>query len=200
MELTPDMFNGRNLRLSATVPDRPYAEIYMLPEEAIRLLLRLRSFRRKADRDGQLAFWAFDDRDSRIGWARNARNVELYVRRDEVVWKFEADTEVGTVSITTWAVKRDELLAALLEAARPEAFRQEFRDFAENGPEDALEALEEWLDLDSLRARSKTIVPLTEEDLVPILDAEDPDVRQRAMSALGRLDPDAGDDLRSDAA
>lgn len=202
MELRPEMFTGQPLVVTVTpvVPDPHRVDVYLLPGEAIHLLLRIRAFRRRARRDERLAFWAFEDRDDRIGGERRARNVVLQVRREGLAWRFEAVSDEEPKTIETRVLRQDHLLAALLETAQRDTFRPEFRTLARDHPKYALEIVEEWLDLDLPGDKDAAgIIPLEAEDFVPILGAEDSEIRERAMAALGQLGPEREDDVRSDA-
>lgn len=194
MKLRPEMFTGRKLDLFVYEKSvkQLCIQIDMLPEEAIRLLDQLSRFQRMAKREEQLSAWVYNDRDYRIGWKRRARKINLLIRRDGIVWTFDTKTEEGPESIETKPLESDDLLVALLDTAHLEAFSREFQQFAKDQPERALQTLEGWLELDPRSIYGDDIVPLTEQDLVPILDADDPDLRNRAMSLLPRLN--LGDD------
>lgn len=203
MDLQTKMFSGRKLSLRAYVAMKGYhrVDVDMLPEEAIRLLTRIEACRREARRDERLAYKALDDRDYRLGWDLPVRDVELHIHPDGIAWRFAVSVEEGTQTVATEVLERDRLLAALLERAHPEAFRLEFREVAKISAEVALDALEEWLELDERHHSRSTIVPVTAEDVSTILsNAEDPDVHQRAMLALAHLNPEEDDELCSDAA
>lgn len=200
MELTPEMFRGRKLGLWMSARGYDHVDVDMLPEEAIELLVRLEGFRRRARSDERLLSETLGDRDYRIGWELRAQDVKLLIQSDGIAWRFQVETESGTETIETRVLKRDDLLTALLKRAHPEAFRLEFREVARISAEVALDALEEWLELDARQPGRTTIIPVTAEDVSTILsNAEDPDVRERAMSALARLERE-DDDVRSDAA
>lgn len=205
MDFRTKMFSGRKLKLRVSTATVRYSrvDVDMLPAEAIKILVRIEAFQRKARRDEKLAYQALDDRDYRIGWELPACDVELHIHPDGIAWRFDVKVEEGTETVETEVLETDRLLAALLRTALPEPFRHEYRRLAREHPELAVETIERWLDLDGRGAYGrgrKKIVPLEEEDVVPILNSEDPDVRERALSALGRLNPDEDDGLRSDAA
>lgn len=202
MEFTPEMFTGRKLKLHVYARGTGYerVQVDILPEEAIRLLKRIQRFRRRARREESLSRWIFEDREYRIGWKERARNVELSVQRAGIAWQFEASTEEGTETVRSQVLKREDLLAALLNAAHPAGFRQEFQRFADHDPEGALEALEGWLELECSGYYYDDLVPLEEEDLASILTAEDPEVRERAMAALPRVASEEEDGIESEAA
>lgn len=203
MDLQTKMFSGRKLSLHVYAAMEEYhrVDVDMLPEEALRLLTRIEACRREAHRDERLAFKAFDDRDYRLGWDLPVRDVELHIHPDGIAWRFAVSVEEGTETIATKVLERDKLLAALLECAHPEAFRLEFREVAKISAAVSLDALEEWLELDARHYSRTTIVPVTAEDVSTILsNAEDPDVRKRAMLALARLNPEEDDEPKSDAA
>lgn len=195
------MFSGRNLDLWLGARGHGYVEVDIRPDEAIDLLDRLQNIRRKADRDERLAFWVYEDRDYRIGWDRSVEEVELQVRPEGLAWRFRVSSDDGPVWIHTEILERERLLAAMLATARPEPFRGRFQSFAKRHPRSALKALEEWLDLDMPGSKSPAeVVPLTEEDLVPILDSDDPDIRDRARPLPPRLSPDDSTETKADAA
>lgn len=201
MHFDKSLFTGRKLHLHV-YDARSYApvDVDLLPSEAITLLERIDRVGERAAYDEDLAYVGYDERVSRLGWENPVTGVVARVGPGGVVWSFTAAGEDGVETRETNQLVRENLLRALLRTAHPKRFGLRFSEFAEAQPSEALAVLDEWMTCFGGDRRPLSSLPVSRNDLIPLVVSSDPEIRSRAMEAATRLDAAAIEQAEASAA
>jgi len=184
------LFTGRKLYLRA-YDARSYTpvDVDLLPSEAITLLGRIDRVGDRVAYDEDLAYVGYNDRVSRLGWENPVTGVVARVGPGGVVWSFTVEGEDDVETRETNELGREVLLRALLRTAHPKRFGLRFSEFAQAQPSEALAVLEEWMTCFGGDRRRVDSLPVSRNDLIPLMVSSEPEIRSRAMEAASRLEP-----------
>lgn len=114
----------------------------------------------------------------------------LKVFGDTLVWEGEA--KHADLSFETEWVNRRTVVRALLLATPDADLAQMIGRFIEPHPDLIVDLLERGFSLESEKAAPRPLPPLPRHVLLPLLEHEDGEIRQRAITVLGRTRRDTG--------
>lgn len=122
---------------------------------------------------------------------RDLHRPRLHVYSSWLEWSGVVGTPPN-VKLKTGGLTRFDLARAKLYTGGPEHVRTAFQTLGRVAPHQALEVLEEGihppLPLEGARPRREVVGWLTKKDLMPLLRADNPRYRERALTALGGVE------------